>query len=246
MYYSHTLIPDQADYIPHSYQVADFYSHLIDLGAAPRQAELILWTEKEPPRRTGLRTSMRERKGRNPVSGGAIRVVDYMTRLDSVSIVGPALERLEEYKLEIRGIGPLRPLFKFDDALVHDELERIVEDRSYEFSIFCCLQPDIVSMSDDHVAAFSGEGKTPEGETVVPFGEICSAANRTGFFSNPNTMELIRVPGAGCARFWIEFRFGKWLFPDIKDDSLDLLPANVVGAAQQIFGVRYLQGCHWG
>jgi hypothetical protein len=42
MYYSHTLIPDQADYIPHSYQVADFYSHLIDLGAAPRQAELIL------------------------------------------------------------------------------------------------------------------------------------------------------------------------------------------------------------
>jgi hypothetical protein len=53
MYYNHTLIPDQADYIPHPHQVADFYSVLIDLCAAPRQAELILWTEKGPPRRMG-------------------------------------------------------------------------------------------------------------------------------------------------------------------------------------------------
>jgi hypothetical protein len=248
MYYSHTLIPDQANYIPHPRQVADFYSVLIDLGAAPRQAELLLWTEQQPPRRTGFRTGRRERKGMNPASGQPICIVDYMTTIDSVSIIGPALECLEEYKLEMHRIGPLKPLFQFDDSLFKGEIlqfdEHCPEDQSYEFKIYCCLQPDVVSMSDYHVDDLDGVGKTPEGETVMPFGHICSAANRTGFFSNPKTMELIRVTGAGCARFWIEFAFGKWLFP--KDDSLDLLPANVVDAAQQIFRVRYLQGCHWG
>jgi hypothetical protein len=249
MYYSHMLIPDQADYVPNAYQVADFYSHLVDLGAAPRRAELILWTEKEPPRRTGLRTSMRERRGRNPFSGEAFRLVDYMTRVGSLSIIGPALEHLHEYRLEMRGIGPLRPLFQFDATMFSGDLlrfdEHCPEDQSYEFNLSCSLKPNIVSMSDDHMAEFTG-GKTPEGETVVPSGESCSAAHRTGFFSNPKNNESIRVPGAGCARFWIEFGFGKWLFPDIKDSSLDLLPANAVNAAQQIFGVRYLQGCHWG
>ena len=249
MYYTHTLIPDQADYIPHPRQVADFYSVLIELGAAPRQAQLTLWTKQEPLRRTGLRTWMRERMGRNPVSGKDMRLVDYATRLDSVSIIGPTLEHLEDYGLEMSGIGPLAPLFRFDNTGFDGEVlrfdEHCPEDQSYEFNVFCCLKPNIVSMSDDHTAEFTG-GKTPEGETVVPFGDACNAANRAGFFSNPKTMELIRVPGAGCARFWIEFRFGKWLFPDTTEGSLDLLPVNVVDAAQRIFGVRYLQGCHWG
>ena len=38
LYYTHTLIPDQADYVPTPAQVADFLSILIDLGAAPLAA----------------------------------------------------------------------------------------------------------------------------------------------------------------------------------------------------------------
>jgi hypothetical protein len=103
----------------------------------------------------------------------------------------------------MRGIGPLRPLLQLDDEILRFDMH-CPEDQSYEFKIFCCLQPDIVSMSDYHLDDLCEVAKTSEGEIVVPFRELCSAANRTGFFSNPKTMEVIRVSGSGCARFWIE------------------------------------------
>jgi len=239
--YRHTLIPDQVDYIPHPRQVADFFSVLIELGAAPRQAEIVLVTEKEPRRRAGLPAATRERRHANLSGQPFVIVGPYMTAIDSVSSIGPALERLDEYVLRMSGIGPLQPLFQFDAKLYP-------QDQSYKFEVLSCLRPDVVSMSDYHwdYLYLREVATIPEAETVVPFSETCSAANRTGFFINHKTAELIRVPGGGCARFWVEFAFQKWLFPEMKDNSLDLLPAGVVDAAKQIFGVRYSQGCHWG
>jgi hypothetical protein len=227
MSYSHTLIPDRVDYVPHPRQVADFFSALVELGAAPRQAELVLKTEKEPLRRAGLLVTGRKRSSVNR-SGQPVVEGSCMTAVDSIPSIGPALEGLDGYELRMRGTGPLTPLFRFD-------VELCPEDQSYDFEISCCLRPGVVSMSDYHHEVAT----IPEARTVVPFGETCNAANRTGFFVNHKTIELIRVPGAGYARFWIEFAFGKWVFPEMKDNSLDLLPANVVDAAQQIFEVRY-------
>jgi hypothetical protein len=246
LYYQHRLIPDQADYLPHPHQIADFYSALIDLGVAPRQAELILRTWDEPPRRTGLHTGRRHRSGFNPASGAIISIVDDRTTIDSVSIIGSALERLDEYELEMCGVGPSRPLFQFDKTIYGNGRGVDPEVESYEFQISCYLRPDVVSTSAVNEDDLDRPSLAEEAETLVLQGETCSASSRTGFFFNPYTQEVIRVPGAGCARFWIEFGFGKWLFPEMKNNSLDLLPANVVGAAQQIFGGRYLQGCCWG
>ena len=71
-----------------------------------------------------------------------------------------------------------------------------------------------------------------------------------GPIDNPNTarfrLEVIKVPGAGCARFWIEFALGKFLFPEIQGDNLELLNPAIAGEAEQIFGAEFVQGCHWG
>jgi hypothetical protein len=80
----------------------------------------------------------------------------------------------------------------------------------------------------------------------VPFRDPCDPAQTEGIFINHKTGETIFLPGAGCARFWIEFAFGKWLFPEMKGNDLDLLRPHVVDAAQKAFSVRFAQGCHWG
>jgi hypothetical protein len=68
--------------------------------------------------------------------------------------------------------------------------------------------------------------------------------NSMGIFSNPDTLEMIKVPGAGCSRFWIEFRYGK-VFPNI-EDNLNLLHPTVVTTAEETFGTMFAQGCRWG
>jgi hypothetical protein len=68
----------------------------------------------------------------------------------------------------------------------------------------------------------------------------------TGFFTNHKTGETIRVPNAGCARFWIGFALGNWLLPEMKSNSLDLLPMPVVDAAHKALSMRFTQGCYWG
>jgi hypothetical protein len=96
----------------------------------------------------------------------------------------------------------------------------------------------IVSTSEFH-------GDEDEIPRIVPHGKSCASTDRRGFFSNPRTLETIEVPEAGCARLWVEFALGKWLIPKVHN-SLDLLPLSIVQAAEQIFDVRFSQGCHWG
>jgi hypothetical protein len=65
---------------------------------------------------------------------------------------------------------------------------------------------------------------------------------RNGIFRNPKTGAAIEVQNAACARFWIEFQFGKWLFPKI-GDSLDLLRPSILAVASDIFRTSLAQGC---
>jgi hypothetical protein len=72
--------------------------------------------------------------------------VDYSTTIDSVSIIGPALERLDEYELEMRGIGPERPLFQFDKTIGRGRFGGVDPDTEpYEFGISCYPRPEVVS-----------------------------------------------------------------------------------------------------
>jgi hypothetical protein len=95
------------------------------------------------------------------------------------------------------------------------------------------------SMSDLHE-----ESGGPPG--VPDFGDKCADSPQRGFFTNPHTMQLIKVPKAGCARFWVEFDLGNSVFPPMDDERLDILDPEVVREAENIFGRRFVQGCQWG
>src|SRR5207245_383105 len=103
--------------------------------------------------------------------------------------------------------------------------------------VHCCLRQEVVSTSEWH-------NEVPVKRQVEFFSRPCSSKNRLGIFHSPKTLKVIEVPKAGCARFWIEFEYGKMLFPRI-EDSLDLIEPRIVQAAQSDFEIKFVQGCHW-
>jgi hypothetical protein len=70
--------------------------------------------------------------------------------------------------------------------------------------------------------------------------------SRPGSYTDPLTMRTIKVAGAGCARFWIEVEFGKWLCPLIEGERLDLVDKAFLQTARDAFGMDFAQGCVWG
>ena len=112
-----------------------------------------------------------------------------------------------------------------------------VHKAGYDFLVQCCLRAKVVSTSDCH-------DEVPIERKVEFFGRACGSKNRLGIFHNPNTLEVIEVPEAGCARFWIEFEYGKMLFPPI-EDSLELIESSIIHAAEKEFENRFVQGCRW-
>ncbi len=249
LYYTHTLIPGRVDYKPESLQVANFFASLLELGAAPvnpkfevvTDAEKITLVDGQPvfeplPRRAGRGLITRHtvrRIGRNPATGEVIALPRRdCTAVEGVFGLGPELEALDEYETVMSGEGPPQlPVAQLDPEFDNG-------GEPYQFAIRCCLRPVVVSTPDFH-----GDERTIR--RIVPRGEPCDATDRTGFFTNPRTVETIDVPEAGCARFWVEFALGNGLFPQI-DESLDLLPPSVVRAAEQTFKIGFNQGCHWG
>jgi len=234
LYYTHLMIPDHVGYAPRPGQVADFFAALIEIGAAPVNLKLQAQADFEPltyARRKSWAAQFRT--GTNPLTGEAVAIPRYTAEFGDVAGLREALcalQGLDEYEVSIFGSGPPKlPLFPLDTFV---DGKSIRHHGPYDLAAGCCLEPEIVSTSGY--------------DAPVPFRSFCSPTDRTGHFTNHRTGEAIRVPNAGCARFWIEFRFGKWVFPQMKDNTLDLLPASVVEAAQKAFAVRFAQGCCWG
>jgi hypothetical protein len=229
MSYSHLLIPGRAAYAPRPGQIADFFAALIEIGAAPENPKLWAWADFESP-------TYAKRKGWKKFQTlrvGELTAVTYTATFKDVAGLREALhalQDLDEYNVSMFGSGPsklsLFPAYTFVDG------KRVPYDGPWHLEARCRLEPDIVSTSRNCSPA--------------PLGNPCNPTQRTGSFRNPETGEAIRVPNAGRARFWIEFNLGKWLFPEIKDNNLDLLPASIVQAAQKAFAVRFAQGCDHG
>lgn len=214
--YSHTLIPDRVEFVPDPEQVGNFLSSLVSIGAAPLKPAVAV-SKPSGEVQTFL----------NPFTGATDSLaVRKATKLSSLAAVPGALNSLDDYDVTLTGKGPPKlPAFTFDFK------------GSYDFLIHCCLRAEVVSTSDWH-------DEIPITQKVEPFGQPCSPQDRIGIYHNPNTLKVIEVPNAGCARFWIEFEFGKMLFPPI-EDRLDLIDPQIVETAQMAFGVPFLQACCW-
>jgi len=214
--YTHTLIPDRVEFVPDPKQVGAFLAALETKGAAPLTPAITLFT-----------LSGEVRSFANPFTGKTecfpLRRSQQVKNLAEVPV---ALKGLDDYNVTMEGRGPPKLSafeFQFKGA--------------YGFLVQCCLRQEVTSTSDWH-------DEVPVQRKVELFGRPCSPKDRPGIFHHPNTLEIIEVPMAGCARFWIEFEYGKMLFPAI-EDRLDLIEPAIVRIAEQEFGSRFIQGCHW-
>ena len=214
--YSHTLIPSRHDFVPEPEQVGAFLSSLAAIGAAPEKASINVAT-----------LSGKVETVVNPFTGETVVCPQWVGRKvkDTAAVPG-AIKTLDDYDVTITGKGPPKlPAFAFDF------------NGKYDFLVQCSCRKEVVSMSDWHDEA-------PVNKKVEFFGRPCGAGNRIGIFHNPTTLEIIEVANAGCAKFWVEFEFGKMLFPRIVD-RLDLIAPAIVTCAEEAFGLKFVQGCHW-
>jgi hypothetical protein len=112
----------------------------------------------------------------------------------------------------------------------------------YEESCICVvrceLRPEAVSTSAWDVEA------GPNSRDVPEFGSQCRNADSNGIFPNPWTGQVIEVADTGCARFWIEFEFGKFIYPKITA-RLDVMSPAIVLGIQRCFGPKFAQGCRF-
>jgi hypothetical protein len=215
--YSQTLISTPKDFVPSPVKVREFLSAMVALEVVPGTTTVLLVTP-----------SGKTREYPNPFGGKPITVeIANRKELENLSQIDEALASLQDYRLTIAGQGrPSTPPLP------------IVFDEPYCIDITCHVASKTRCTSNLHQES----GKNLD---VAAYGEPCPSDAKLGLFSNLNNLQVIEVPNAGCARFWIEFQLGKFLFPKV-ETNLELLHPAIVRMANQTFGVTFAQGCHWG
>jgi hypothetical protein len=211
--YRHLLIPEFADFAPLPQQIAAFFDGLVNLNSAPLNPDIRV-----------AKLSGKLRTGSDPLTGEKLSIpVRDFSSLGGISDITERLVGLDDYSVEMSGQGPAKlPPF----ALYTSAGSEAREFRgTYSYEVRCCLRAEVVSTCED-----------------PPFGTPCRLEKRNGTFHRPNSGAIIKVPNAACARFWIEFQFGKWLIPKI-DRSLSLLEPSILANAIEHFMTDFVQGC---
>jgi hypothetical protein len=213
--YSQILIARPRHFVPSSTQVQDFLTSMLARGVIPGTPTI------------SLRTPSDQRRERiNPFTHQVevFQITDGKL-LNSENQIAANLANLGEYEIEISGMGAPQtsPI-------------PIECDEPYHVGVTCSVSEKPRSTSNVH---------QNEPHTAPSFGTPCDDTATDGFFTNPRTGELIRVPDAGCARFWVRFELGKFLCPSLDGGTLDVLNPSIVADAERIFSSRFVQGCYW-
>lgn len=227
--YSHTLISADSEFAPEPTQVASFYGELVSLFKfSPISGQPFL------PGLIVIKPSGRFRSGTNPTIGEETSILEWdRFNLEKFEDIPALIEGSKHYTVQQSGqwVGKDRPLVLFKtDGVPYEE--------NYICDVRCELRPEAVSTSD------WDEEVGPNTRNVPMFGSPCKNAVRKGTFPNPWTGEVIEVPDAGCARFWIDFEFGKFIYPKVTD-SLDVMTPAIVLGAQRCFRTKFAQGCRF-
>lgn len=225
--YAHTLIPERLDCVPEPDHVAAFLNRLAELGAVPLEAKLKV-----------MKPSGKFRTGFNPVTKETLSfpISEHMP-LQEIADLSTALAGLEHYNVILSGQGPPR-LQPCQLVVVSDTEPWYDCNDSYAFDVVCCLREKLVSTSE----VVDDDARSARG--LPFFGEPWTSHDRTGVFQHPGTWEIVEVQNAGCARFWLEFSFGKWLIPKMSD-GFNVLEPSIVATAEEHFGTKFVQAYHW-
>jgi hypothetical protein len=227
--YIHTLIASDSEYFPNPIQVAEFFDAL----ARPFSFRIIREGRWQPGLRV-MKPGGRTRTGTNAFTGETftIPVLDRIM-IESTNEIPPLIESLDEYQVGAsgewsQGTAPL--------VLLNTDTTPFSENPICD--VICNIRPGPVSTSAWDLEAGTNVRNVPQ------FGSPWNGESTIGIFPNPWTGEVIEVPNAAAARFWIEFEFGKFIYPKI-EKSLDVFSPPLVRMAEECFQTNLVQGCRF-
>jgi hypothetical protein len=227
--YIHTLIPVDSSYAATPAQVEAFIADLLSL------ANFRLVSGR--PFQRGLRVSKpfaRIRRAVNAFTGETEEFsVPEFIEIGGIAEILPLIENLDQFGVSASGE------WSWDDpplVLFTTDGEQFKEN--YNCEVRCERRSAPVSTSAWDIEA------GPNVHNVPRFGSPCASDNDEGIFPNPWTGEAIEVPHAGCARFWIEFEFGKFLYPKV-EKNFDALSHSFLAKVEACFQTKFVQACRF-
>jgi len=227
--YIHILIAINPEYVPNPSQIAEFFDALV----GPFSFRIIRDGRWQPGLRI-MKPGGRTRTGRNGFTGETFTIpVPDQVMIESTNEISKLIDGLEEYRVAASGEWSLEtaPL-----VLLNTDKTPFKENPICDVS--CNIRPAPVSTS-----AWDEEAG-PNVRSVPEFGTPWNGEGTIGVFPNPWTGEVIEVPNAACARFWIEFEFGKFIYPKI-EKSLEVFSPTLVRMAEECFQANLVQGCRF-
>jgi hypothetical protein len=238
--YSHLLIPVSAEYRPEPDAVASFAGGLIDNGnvADGITINFSRVTKGEP----------RVRQMPDPMTGDTIEVqgpsrsIERPQQLSNAAeiVVRAADEREYDVSIAAEGVPSTAPLtvgyFEGDDWKTMDS--------TYYLEIRCRVRgnPVRINMLENENDLHA----PPDLANYRPrFDEDSLPHERDGLFVHPEA-GAINIPNAGTGTFWIEFNYGNFIFPRLRDHGVNVLDESVVNLARNVFDSEFVQACNWG
>jgi len=227
--YIHTLIPIDSEFVPSAAQIVSFISRLISqFKFSP------ICGGRWLPGLVVSKASGKLRWGTNAWTGERISIParDRFT-LSRLEEIPGSIEGSTDYTVSHSGqwLGQDRPI-----DLLGTKGDPYLEN--YICTVSCELRSEAVSTS-----AWDTEAG-PNTRNVPSFGSVCNDQPVIGIFPNPWNGEVIEVAHAGSARFWVEFEFGKFIYPKVSD-SFDVMSPGIVLSAEQCFNTKFVQGCRF-
>jgi hypothetical protein len=238
--YTHLLIPRSPEYRPAPEALAAFSQGIVDLGniASPFSISFSPVTKGDP----------NFREVRNTFTGETIRLrmpsrkIGQPQTISAITQIVECVSSQREYHLSISSQGvPVVP--PCEVGYVENDAWKPMREACHQ-EIRCCVR--------DHVVRLSMVNSEEELHQPLDlskwqpiFDEDCSVDDHEGIFVHPQQAEF-RIPNAGCSTFWIEFRYGKFVFPLLKNGGLNLLNDAIVTLARKTFSKEFVQACLWG
>lgn len=240
-YYTQFLIPVSPEYRPEPGAVAEFVQGMINNGNVPSPSKISF---SRVTKQEG-----RVRPIRNAVTGETIHMRAPSRRSEQSKILFAASQIVEhagnerEYDVAISGQA-LAAVPPCAVGYVENDIWKPMAGL-YKLEICCQVRGDIVRLYYLESEEDLDKPMNMDFAKYRPrFGEDCSADEREGIFVHPE-LGAFRIPNAGCGRFWISFNFGKFLFPLLKDETVNVLDNSVVSLARKVFGCDFVQACYW-
>lgn len=239
-YYTHLLIPVSPEFRPEPGAVTEFVQGLISNGNVATPFGLSFSRViKEPGR---VRTIRNVRTGQTINIPLPSRRVEQPQVLSSASQIVEQAASQQEYDVVVScdAVPAVPPLAV--GYVENDTWKPIVE--GYNLEIRCRVRGSIVRLY--HLESEKDLVEPPDFTKIRPrFAEDCSAEEREGIFVHPET-GAFRIANAGCGTFWVEFKHGKFVFPRLRNESINVLDDSILALARKAFDTDFVQACDWG